>query len=289
MCATGIVVRAIAPLLASKHSDPAVVVLDQDGRFAVSLLSGHLGGANALARRVAALTGGQAVITTASDCLGLPALDVLLAGRSLVPANPAALTAAMARIVRGEQLGVVDPEGWFAGAFPESVSLEAQTGMASWPGPLLVVDWRARPPWLPPGAVLVHPPALILGMGCKRGTPADALQEFVLGGQGVLARHGLARQSLAGLASAQAKADEPGMLALAQRLGLPLTCYPVEALAAVPVPTPSAVVMRRMGTPSVAEAAALLLADAAQLLVPKQTGQGMTCAVAVRSPCLLKQ
>ncbi|AGW13241.1 cobalt-precorrin 5A hydrolase [Megalodesulfovibrio gigas] len=284
LCAAGIVVRAIAPLLVSKQVDPAVVVADQDGRFVVSLLSGHLGGANALARRVAACTGGQAVITTASDTAGLPALDVLLAERGIIPAGHASLTPLMAALVRGERLGVLDPLGCLDVVADCLERLTPDTA-AAWSGPVLLVDWRT------PGfcgetsqgrAVVAHPPVLALGVGCRRGVPATALESFV---REVLARHGLAAQSLLGLASIEAKADEPGILRLAEALGVPAVFYPAADLAGVPVPTPSAVVLARMGVPSVAEAAAVRLADASSLIVPKQIGPGMTCAVALRSSC----
>lgn len=282
LCAAGIVVRAVAPLLVSKHVDPAVVVADQDGRFLVSLVSGHLGGANALARRVAEMTGGQAVITTASDATGLPALDVLLARHGLTPAHPAALTGLMAALVRGEQLGVVDPLGcmplddeWAALLTPLTPE-EAD----AWPGALLVADWRTPTP--DHRGAVVHPAVLALGVGCKRGVSVTQLEPFV---REVLARHGLAAASLMGLASIEAKADEPGLLQLAEALGVPPVFYPASALAEVPVPTPSAMVQARMGVASVAEAAALLLANTSTILVPKQRGPGMTCAVAMRSAC----
>ncbi|HEB69472.1 MAG TPA: cobalamin biosynthesis protein CbiG, partial [Desulfobulbus sp.] len=97
--ATGIVVRTLAPLLQDKRLDPAVVVCDEKGRFAVSLLSGHLGGGNALARQVAAILGGQAVITTASDVLGRTALDLWAHALDLQVADKRALTRIMGKLV----------------------------------------------------------------------------------------------------------------------------------------------------------------------------------------------
>ena len=97
--AAGIVVRTIAPLLADKRHDPAVVVCDEAGRFAIPLVSGHLGGANELAREVARLTGGAAALTTASDVLGRTALDLWCRDLGLQVADRAGLTAAMGRLV----------------------------------------------------------------------------------------------------------------------------------------------------------------------------------------------
>lgn len=278
-CATGIVVRAIAPLLKSKYRDPAVVVLDQEGRFVISLLSGHLGGANALAHRVAALTGGQAVITTASDTAGLPALDLELAERGLVPETPRQLTPAMAAMLRGEQLGVVDPLGMFdveAACMKRLGASEA----AHWQGPLLWMHWRR---WEPSGqdVVVAHPRVLCVGLGCRRGVPEAQFLSFV---EEVFRAHGLATASVAALGSLDAKAEEPCMLALARRWQRPITFFSRDDLAHMPAPTPSALVHKHMGIPSVAEAAALrLTGEGGSILVPKHKGPGMTCAVAIRT------
>ena len=110
--ACGIVVRIIAPLLRGKDLDPAVVVLDQNGRFAISLVSGHLGGANRLAQKAAIVLGGTAVITTATDTAGLPSLDVIAKDLGYQLDNLPALAGVSRRVLEQEKVGVWDPDGW---------------------------------------------------------------------------------------------------------------------------------------------------------------------------------
>lgn len=284
LAAAGIVVRALAPLLQGKAQDPAVVVVDQAGRFAVSLLSGHLGGANALARRVAELLGGQAVITTATDSAGLPSLEMLAGELGLRVENLAALAKVSMSLLDGGQPAVHDPEGWlwpmlqrrWPGRF-ELLTQGQEDALAE--KPLIWVGWRLLEP--PPAWLVLRPPALSLGLGCNRGTSADEMESFI---RQVLAEHGLSAASLCCLASVRAKSDEPGLLELAGRLGLPLEFFSAEELAAVEVPNPSATVARHMGVASVCEAAAMLAAMSRRLLVSKQKSPNVTLAVALKSP-----
>lgn len=275
--AAGIVVRALVGLIQDKASDPAVVVCDPAGRYAVSLLAGHLGGANALAGRVAAALGGQAVITTATDQAGLPSLELVAVEAGLRVENLASLAGVGAALLDGRPVALDDPEDWLAsrlerdwpGLFPAAVQ-EAN------PGPSLGVDWRARPPR--PGELLLRPPALWLGLGCNRGTAAGEMDELVTR---VLAEAGLSPRALAGLASATAKADEAGLLALARARGLETIFYDAQTLDAVAVPNPSHQPRRHLGTRSVAEAAALIAAGpGGRLLVEKQKSGNVTLAVA---------
>ena len=281
--ASGLVVRALAGLLKAKDRDPAVVVVDPAGRFAVSLLSGHLGGANRLARETARILGGQAVITTATDGQGLPSLEVVAVERGCRVENLPALARFSTALLEGRRPGLYDPAGWLAPALAPwggNFSLLERPPGPAWEGrPLAWVHWgRRRTPasWL-----VVRPPALVLGLGCNRGTPVEALEEFLLQ---TLAEHDLAPASLAILASVEAKRDEPGLLELARRRGLECVFFPATRLAAVEVPTPSALVDRHMGTASVCEAAALLAAGSRRLLVKKRKTADVTLALALRRP-----
>ena len=244
--ACGAITRLVAPLLQGKDSDPAVVVLDPAGRFAVPLLGGHSAGGEALAQRIAALLGGEAVLTGASAAAGQVALDAF-----------------------------GTPWGWRRGGGDWSdlikraqrqqpPALRHDHGNDRWrqlPG---LQGWQADPNQ-PPLVVSVepgpgcrwHPPALWLGIGCERGTSVSLLERLVEQG---LAAQGMAAEAVAGLASAERKADEPALLELAERRGWPLRCFSSPELAAVEVPNPSAVVLEELGTASVAEAAALLAA-----------------------------
>jgi cobalt-precorrin 5A hydrolase len=280
VAAAGIVVRAIAPHIRTKERDPAVVVLDSEGRFVVSLLSGHLGGANALAREAAAVTGGAPVITTATDTAGLPSWDLLAAERGLVIADTAAVKALNMAMLRGETVSVSDPEnrlGLFSGTGPSAapiVSVE-EKGLPE-DGPAVTVTWRSEPER--PGRLVLHPRCLAAGVGCNRGTSSREIVELL---ESTFASQGLARASLAGLATIDAKRDEAGLLEAAGRLGVPVTFYPAGDLRAVSVPTPSETVKRHMGVESVCEAAAIKRAGEGRLLVPKVRSRNATLAVAL--------
>ena len=240
--ACGAITRLIAPLLQGKQTDPAVVVADARGRFAIPLLGGHGAGADALARAVAALLGGEAVLTGASAASGQLSLDAF-GSRWGWRRGSGDWDALMKAAARGE-----------------AVRLEHQGGNSRWlqlPGlperaangiPLSVgVERRDHCRW--------HPPALWVGMGCERGTSLTLLQRCL---EESLAAEGLALEAVAGLASADRKADEPALLQLAEQHGWPLRCFSSAALNAVDVPNPSAVVEAELGAASVAEAAALL-------------------------------
>ena len=261
--AAGLVTRLIAPLLGDKNSDPAVVVVDAEGRFAIPLLGGHGAGAEALSQRVAALLGGTAVLTGASSGTGRLALDAF--GRAWGWRQGSGdWTALMQQAAAGMPISLVQSSGsplWqelpAARALPFTPSAEA--------GAELVVGSQLGP------GCRWHPPALWLGVGCERGTSLALLERLIDQG---LAELELAPQAVAGLASASRKADEPALLELARQRSWPLRFFEPEQLAAVPVPNPSQAVAAEMGTPSVAEAAALLAAGAeASLLQPKRIEQ----------------
>jgi cobalt-precorrin 5A hydrolase len=269
--AAGIVVRTIAPLLADKHRDPAVVVCDEGGRFAIPLVSGHLGGANDLARRIAGITGGVAALTTASDVLGRTALDLWCRDLGLRVAEPSALTAAMGRLVDRGEVSV-----WSCCPLPDlppDLHPVTERERAE-----LVIDVRTDGS---PEAALLHPPALVLGIGCNRGTPAGAIDRAV---SDTLGRHGLAPAAVCGLASIDLKRDEAGLLAYAVEQGLATRFYDSQALNSVPGVSSSAAVLRATGARGVAEPAALLAAGPGAILrIAKEKYPDVTVAVAERA------
>lgn len=286
--AAGIAVRALAPLVRHKSEDPPVVVLDAAGRFAVSLLSGHWGGANGLARHVAALLGGEAVITTASDGIqdGAPALDELARATGLRILDWERLPRVAAALLEGEPVPLSDP----LSCLPGAVGPRFRRGATSASGtvPLVRVHWRL--PAAAPGLLRVAAPLLHAGVGCRKGVDAATLEAAL---REVLARHGLEPAALASLATVREKAAEPGLVETAARLGVPLLAFPARKLAAVPVPNPSAAAGARFGLPpfSVCEGAALLAAreaapeGSARLLVPKTVLEGrVTVAIALGLP-----
>ncbi|MEU0176607.1 precorrin-3B C(17)-methyltransferase [Streptomyces massasporeus] len=262
--ATGAVVRLVAPLLSGKTEDPGVVCVDEGGRFAVSLLGGHAGGANELAREVGDLLGAEPVVTTATDAVDLAGLDTF------------------GLPVEGDVAGV--SRALLDG---EAVALRAEV---AWPlPPLPVTDEGTYTIRLTDRLVeaaereaVLRPPTLVVGVGASKGAPV----EEVLGLIGDAMREaGLSVASVAELATVDAKAEEAGIVEAARRLGVPLVTYSAEELAGVDVPNPSDAPLAAVGTPSVAEAAALV--GGGELLVPKRKSAASpamaTCAV-VRRP-----
>ena len=263
--AAGIAIRRLAHLLADKREEPAVVAVAEDGSAVVPLLGGHRG-ANRLARRIARTLGVQAAVTTASDVLFGVALDDPPPGWTL--ANPEMAKPVMAALIAGGP-----------------VRLEVKAGDARWLAPL---------PWSPDGRLavrvsdrslapkedelLLHPPSLVLGVGLERGVSSDLLLGHVAR---TLEAEGLARASLAAVATLDLKGDEPAVAAL----DLPMRLFDAAALGRIEVPNPSPAVAAAVGTASVAEAAALAAAgEGAVLAVPKRVGPRVTCAVARVAP-----
>ncbi len=276
--ACGAVVRAIAPLVRDKAADPAVVVADPGGRFVVSLLSGHLGGANDLARAVAAVTGGQAVITTATDAVGAPAAEVLAARCGLGMENRAALARVNAVLAEGGAVPVFDPGNRFTVGEPEVARFFEWVSDPDViePGrPHIVVD--VREVVAVPGRLVLRPKVLAVGVGCRRGVSGEAIVAAI---RGVLAEKRLSAACVGIVASAEIKADEPGIAWAARELGVGTRFFSTRELDAVDVPSPSGTVKERVGTKSVCEAAAMLAAGTNRLVAGKRVVGPVTVAVA---------
>ena len=260
--ATGATVRLLAPLLQDKATDPGVVVVDEAQRFAVALLGGHGGGANALAEAVADALGATAVVTTATDAAGLPGLDTL---GWPVEGAVAAVSRAM---LDGEPVRLEADAVWPLPALPVGEAGEHA---------LRVTDRVVTPD---PRAAVLRPPSLVLGVGASRGVSADEVLELA---DRALADAGLSRASVAQVATVDEKADEAGIVEACARRGWPLTTFPADRLATVDVPNPSDEPLRVLGTPSVAEAAALV-ASGGELVVEKTKSARATVAVSRRRP-----
>ena len=265
VCATGIAVRAIAPYLESKRSDPAVVCVDDAGRFAIALTGGHAG-ANRLAGDVAALTGAVPVVTTASEGRGIPALDMIplySCEGDVASVTSAWLDGRPPRVSRD-----ADVEGW-----PLPAGLPADA-----PGPARVTVTDAS---RTPGAseVLLRPASLVIGAGASSGADPDALWELAVAQLGAA---GLSIRSVAAVATIDKKLDERAVASLAARLAVPLHGYTAGELAVVEVPNPSDTVRDAVGTASVSEAAALLCSGAgASLLAAKSVSRAKDSTVAI--------
>lgn len=271
--AAGAVVRLAAPLLRGKDVDPGVVCVDEAGRFAVALLGGHEGGANALAREVGDVLGATPVVTTATDAVDVPGLDTL---GLPVEGDVAGVSRAM---LDGEPVAL---DGEFSHPLPPLPSnVTPQQGQPG--GPVIRVTDRVLE--LGPGEVVLRPPSLTVGVGASKDAPADEVFGLI---EDTLRDAGLSPASVAALATVDAKAEEPGIVEAAARLGVPVVTYAADELAAVDVPNPSDAPLAAVGTPSVAEAAALR--GGGQLLVPKRKSapEGRapmaTCAIVRRVP-----
>jgi cobalt-precorrin 5A hydrolase len=281
--ALGIVVRILGPLTADKQHDPAVVVVDEAGRFAISVLGGHAQGGNALAEEVARALGATPVITTASDVLGLPAVDLIGQRWGWKIEGREHLTAVAAAVVRSEAVAVFQDAGrrdWWQefGDWPASFRLLDELPGGNWPAALVISDRRHPPVSCP--SVSYRPPSLVAGIGCKRGVPCAEIEELF---QAVCTAHGLAPLSLGVVATVDLKANEPGLRDFAALYAVGLRSFRRDELAAVgPLPTPSEQVRAKIGIAGVAEPAALLAAEAQRLLVPKQRGPRVTLALARR-------
>jgi cobalt-precorrin 5A hydrolase len=277
--ATGLTVRLIAPLAASKRTDPAVVTMGQDGRFVVSLLSGHLGRANDLARMVAGVTGGQAVITTATDLERVPALEVLAADLGLRAPDLGPLPPVSRSLCEGRPIPVHDPFSWLWPSLTAWPGLFRRLDRPPENGPSVSVDHRILP--LPPGCLVLRPPALAIGLGCHRDCPVEELTCLV---DRTLEEDGLSADSAALLATIEAR-GLPGLAPAlaAARWRLPLLTYSPAELSSVEAPNPSETVLRRIGVASVCEASARLAARMGPLIVSKRKSARATCAAALIS------
>ncbi|MEJ2170300.1 MAG: cobalt-precorrin 5A hydrolase [Desulfobacterales bacterium] len=284
---TGIVVRVIAPLIRHKTEDPAVVVVDDAGRHAISLLAGHLGGANELTRRVAAVIGADPVITTATDVNCVPAIDVLARRQNLIIENPKAIKSVNMALLKGQTVHVHDPYNFLKDSLPKFKTLPygqfTQNGKENGQAideiiaGVFIDDVRWR--WnLPPQVLVLRPASLVAGIGCNRNTAAGEIKALL---EEVLAAGNLAPSSLKCIASINLKADEAGLLALADMLNLPLVFFESEQLNQVEaIENPSTLVEKHVGVKIVCEAEAILAPQIGTLIVPKHTTRNATAAIA---------
>lgn len=285
--ASGIVVRELAPMLKSKHIDPGIVNLDEAGKFAVSLLSGHKGGANQLAEEVARILGGQAVITTASDIQELPALDLLPQQYDWVLESGRHLIEISAALVNDDPIGLYQNCGtndWLPDPMPSTMQRFSSL-QKMWHSDLeflVCVTYRDLVGSLTEAGkkpLIYHPQCLHVGVGCNRGTSLDEIYQALLS---TFEIENLSLHSITSLASIQQKADEAGLLQLSKHKGWPLKFFSSEELSGVPnLPNPSEYAQKCVGALGVAEPAALLSAKAKRLLVEKRKFPNVTVAVAL--------
>lgn len=268
--ACGIAVRAIAPLIASKVSDPAVIVLDEQGRHVISLLSGHIGGANALAKRIAKLTGGEAVITTATDVENRFSADAWAAAHDCAIDSMETAQTYAAQILRRDLplYTAFDVEGELpGGVYPGGC------------GDLgLTISVKEKDPPFDETLRLI-PRIMYLGVGCRRGTPKEKIEAAI---RHALELNGIDKRAVCAAASIDVKKDEAGLIACCAEHGWPLTFYSAGELRAVRGTfSASDYVLKTVGVDNVCERAAMALAgEDAKLLIKKMALDGVTVAAA---------
>jgi len=294
----GAVVRMVAPLLEDKKVDPAIVCVDDDARFAICVLSGHVGRGNEFTERIATALSAIPVVTTASDVRKTLTVDIL--GRELgwkLEDPDRNVTRSCAAVVNEERVAFVQETGEpefhpIESPLPKGVRYFTtldEVDPTSFEAILVASDRRFERthPDHHARSVVYRPKSLVLGVGCDRGTSTELLERGV---RSMLDEAGLDIRSVSSLASVDKKQDEVGLIELATRMGWSFVCLPAETLdAVVGIERPSATVARHVGTRSVAEAACLAVARTETLLVAKRiytepgAGRSMTFAVARKS------
>ena len=257
VCASGILIRAVAPLLSDKRSEPPVLSVSDDGSVVIPLLGGHRG-ANRLAQEIATVLEAKAAVTTAGDVAIGVALDAPPAGYRL--ANPLDAKDAMAAILAGEGISLTG-ENIF--------DLEANGGAVNLVVSEAPVEGNAK-------TLVYHPQTYVVGVGCARNADAEELWSLVTT---TLQNAGIAQGAVACVATIDIKGDEPAMNTVAKRLGVPLRLFTAEELEAQNVANPSEVVFAEVGCHGVSEGAALAASNG-KLVVEKTKTANATCAIA---------
>lgn len=291
--AAGAAVRLLAMLVKTKEKDPAVVVVDQEGKFAISLLSGHLGGANDLAEEVALTLGGTPVITTASDSSGILSPDMIGREFGWKIENKKYIKLVSAALVNGEKVGVYQDSGepyWLPDdkqpanlvVFDNLGALRESDCKAA----MIITDrvLTEEDKDLLKKAVLYRPGNIVVGIGCRRWTCSGEIETALTG---VLGEKGLSLKSVRNLATVDIKSDEEGINLVARKYGWPVEYYSKEQLSkyyedhrGTACCARSETVFRRIGAPGVCEPAALISSGGKELLLAKTIVGKVTIALA---------
>lgn len=281
----GAAVRLMAPLLVHKHQDPAVVVVDEMARYAVSLLSAHQGGGNCLTRRVADILGAEPIITTGSDATGATALDELGKAKGWVIENPDRLARLGTMLLDGEMFGIVQESGddqWIqefsregSEVFRRWESAEGHVGhIKAW----IVVSHRILSN-LPETALIYRPRVLVLGIGCSRGVTEDEIEELVAR---TFEQQRLSRLAIDLVATIDLKSSEAGLIQWAARHGYTIRYFSAAQLNQMALPERSSTVFHATGAWAVSRPAALLAARGGRLIVAKVKSPRVTVSVVLK-------
>ena len=283
----GAVVRMIAPILQDKKTDPGVVVIDDRGENVISVLSGHLGGANELTHEVAAALGANPIITTASDVQKTIPVDLFGSRFGWVWDSADKLTPVSASVVNEEHVAIVQETGerdwWMRDTpLPEQIKSYSSTqeAIAAKPHASLIVTDRLlsqEEEVLLENGVVYRPKSLVLGMGCNRGTSKEEIQAVI---EETLLELKLSIKSVKALCTIELKKDEKGFLDVVAENGWEFVYYNPDELNSVPIEIPSQTVFKYTGAYGVSEPAALLYSSAERLLMNKKKSGNVTISVA---------
>lgn len=272
--ACGIVVRSIAPYIKDKVNDPAVVVVDEKGQHVISLLSGHIGGANKLAREVACLTGGVPVITTATDVNEVIAFDVFAVENGCAIENLKDLKYISSELVNGGEVGFYT-DCKLSGTLPGNIIDDVPPGSCKYG---VVLSNSTDVPYKAEKVLYIRPRNLILGIGCKKGTSRDAIENAV---EDFMLKNKKSLLSVKYLASIDLKKQEKGIVEFCKDKGIEFRTFSAEVIRSIEDRfTVSPFVKKNVGVGSVAEACAVMGGDNAKLICPKTVYKGITLALA---------
>lgn len=283
--ANAITIRSIAQLISDKKTDPAVIGVDEEGKFVVSLLGGHRAGANELAQKIAEGIGATSVVSTASDLKGLPAIDVIADRMGFAIKNETLLASFMTKILDGEKVNLFTDIGAerFKKAFVGS-SIEVLPLASAGSDPVqgqtlhkLIVSDKVGTIYNDKTIVLI-PKRNFIGIGCRRGTGSQQIIQAI---NESLNECNLDPLSVAGIATIDIKEDEPGLIETAKLMDLSLTFYNKDELSTAPIIKKSQFVKDAVGVEGVSESTALLAAGVgSELLLAKKIIGGVTVSIA---------
>jgi len=277
--ACGIAVRSVAPFIRDKLTDPAVISIDEKGQYVIPLLSGHIGGANRLARIIAEEIGAQPVITTATDINGLPAVDAWAKENGLVICDMKAAKLIASALVDGRKTGLCsdfEMQGKLPGSLSSDPDCEA--------GICLSYDEEKKPYYLTLNLV---PKNVCLGIGCRKGISREAIEELVTQ---ALKENKILPEAIMGIASLDMKKEEKGLLEFAEKHKLPVSFFTAAELNNLPNSydfSSSDFVRKTTGIDNVSERAAVMLSNQGRLVLRKKAADGVTVAMAVQRRTLI--